>query len=245
MVDGPEEGIDLTPYSERIDLLAGGFPCQAFSYAGKKRGFEDTRGTLFFELARAIREMEPKVVLCENVRGLFSHDHGRTYATIAATIGELGYTIVGSRALNALLYKVPQRRQRLFIVAVRNDLVSRAEFHWPSPYYRVMTLREAFFAGELYPVDVPASAGSKYPQKKAAVLLVVPQGGNWKDLPPELQQAYLGGSYNLPGGKTGIAPRLALDEPSLTLTCARAQKQTERCHPTETRPLTVREYARI
>lgn len=70
-------------------------------------------------------------------------------------------------------------------------------------------------------------------------------GGDWRDLPEEVAKEYMKGSYNLGGGKTGMARRLSLDEPSLTLTCAPAQKQTERCHPTQTRPLTVREYARI
>ena len=85
----------------------------------------------------------------------------------------------------------------------------------------------------------------KYPKRKAEILSKVPEGGDWRDLPEDLQKEYMKGSYNLPGGKTGMARRLSLDEPSLTLTCAPAQKQTERCHPTETRPLTVREYARI
>lgn len=108
-----------------------------------------------------------------------------------------------------------------------------------------MTLRDAFFAGTLYPTDVPISEGQTYPTKKARVLSMVPEGGDWRDLPVAEQKAYLGGSYYLGGGKTGMARRLSMDEPSLTLTCAPAQKQTERCHPTETRPLTVREYARI
>ena len=108
-----------------------------------------------------------------------------------------------------------------------------------------MTLRDAFFAGELFLTDVPESEGQLYPAKKKAVMELVPMGGCWKDLPPDVQKDYMGGSYHLEGGKTGMARRLSLDEPSLTLTCALAQKQTERCHPVETRPLSVREYARI
>ena len=93
--------------------------------------------------------------------------------------------------------------------------------------------------------DVPKSEGQLYPAKKARVMAMVPEGGDWRDLPVEEQKEYMGGSFYLGGGKTGMARRLSMDEPSLTLTCAPAQKQTERCHPTETRPLTVREYARI
>lgn len=108
-----------------------------------------------------------------------------------------------------------------------------------------MTLRDAFFKGELYDTDVPESPGQKYPEKKQKVMELVPMGGYWKDLPVEIQKEYMRGSFMLEGGKTGMARRLSLNEPSLTLTCAPAQKQTERCHPTETRPLTIREYARI
>ena len=119
------------------------------------------------------------------------------------------------------------------------------QFRWPDPYKRVMTLRDAFYAGELFPVDVPSSDGQAYPEKKCKVMEMVPEGGDWRDLPEEVQKEYMGASFYLGGGKTGMARRLSLDEPSLTLTCAPAQKQTERCHPLETRPLTVREYARI
>lgn len=237
--------MDFSPFCDKVDLLTGGFPCQAFSYAGNKGGFEDTRGTLFFELARAVREIRPRVFLCENVRGLSTHDGGRTFKVIKCAIGELGYSLVEPRVLQAIKYKVPQKRERLIMVAIRNDLANDVQFHWPSPYYRIMTLRDALFAGELYSSDVPASIGQKYPEAKRKVLEMVPMGGYWRDLPVAVQKEYMGGSFFLDGGKTGMARRLSLDEPSLTLTCAPAQKQTERCHPLETRPLTVREYARI
>jgi len=92
---------------------------------------------------------------------------------------------------------------------------------------------------------VPPSIGQKYTENKRKIMQHIPEGGYWRDLPQELQKSYMGGSFHLPGGKTGMARRLAWDEPSLTLTCNPAQKQTERCHPEQTRPLTVREYARI
>ena len=228
-----------------IDFLSGGFPCQAFSYAGKQGGFNDTRGTLFFELARSVDEIRPKVFMCENVKGLLAHDKGKTLNTIKNVISELGYTLIEPRILKAILYKVPQKRERLILIAVRNDLADKANFKWPAPYHRIMTLRDAFFKGELYDTDVPESPGQKYPEKKQKVMELVPMGGYWKDLPVEIQKEYMRGSFMLEGGKTGMARRLSLNEPSLTLTCAPAQKQTERCHPTETRPLTIREYARI
>lgn len=245
VLEGDVAQVDFSPLRGTIDLLSGGFPCQAFSYAGKQGGFEDTRGTLFFELARAVREIQPRVFLCENVRGLAAHDQGRTLETIRQTIAELGYTLVEPRVLRAIFYQVPQKRERLILVAVRNDLAPLAHFEWPAPYHRVLTLRDAFYKGILYPQDVPDSEGQRYPSKKEKVMKQVPMGGYWRDLPEDLQKEYMGGSYALPGGKTGMARRLSLDEPALTLTCAPAQKQTERCHPTETRPLTIREYARI
>ena len=245
VVEGDVAGVDFTPWRDKVDFLSGGFPCQAFSYAGKKGGLNDTRGTLFFQLARAVKEVRPKVFMGENVKGLLSHDEGRTLDIIKNVVAELGYTLVEPRVLKAVMYQVPQKRERLILVAIRNDYADKVHFEWPSPYGRVMTLRDAFCAGELYATDVPPSNGQKYPQGKREVMEMVPEGGDWRNLPEEVQKRYMGASFYLGGGKTGMARRLAMDEPSLTLTCAPAQKQTERCHPTETRPLTVREYARI
>lgn len=244
VIEGDINQVDFTEFNN-IDFVSGGFPCQAFSYAGNQRGFEDTRGTLFFEFARAINEMQPKVFLGENVRGLLEHDNGKTLATIKTAIADLGYTLIEPKVLKAIFFRVPQKRERLFLVGIRNDLIKFAKFNWPSPHKRVMVLRDALKAGELYSSDVPESLGQTYPEKKKAVLDRVPPGGYWRDLPDEVQRKYMKKSYFLGGGKTGMARRLAWDEPSLTLTCAPAQNQTERCHPEETRPLKVREYARI
>ncbi len=245
VVEGDVSQVDFTPYRNTVDVLAGGFPCQAFSYAGKKLGFEDTRGTLFFEFARAAKEINPKVLLAENVRGLLNHDDGRTLETIKNIITDLGYTLFEPRVLKAIFYKVPQKRERLIIVAVRNDLADGIDYEWPSSYNKILTLKDALKKGELYDSDVPESEGQKYPKRKAEILSMVPPGGYWRDLPEDIQKEYMLKSFYLGGGKTGMARRLSWDEPSLTLTCAPAQKQTERCHPEETRPLTVREYARI
>lgn len=245
IVEGDIHEIDFTPFNGKIDFLSGGFPCQAFSYAGKRLGFEETRGTLFFELARAVKEIQPKVFMGENVRGLFEHDNGRTLQTIKDVIAELGYTLIEPRVLRALQYNVPQKRERLILIAIRNDIAPHVEFKWPDVCPSVRTLRDAFYAGELFETDVPQSEGQKYPESKYRVMQLVPEGGDWRNLPENVAREYMKGSYNLGGGKTGMARRLSMDEPSLTLTCAPAQKQTERCHPYETRPLTVREYARI
>jgi DNA (cytosine-5)-methyltransferase 1 len=213
-------------------------------YAGKKMGFEDARGTLFFEFARAIKETKPKLFMAENVRGLLNHDHGHTLENIRSVIDELGYQLLEPRLMRALFYRVPQKRERLILVGIRKDL-SEHKFQWPREYQKIYTLKDALRAGELFPCDVPPSSGQAYPPAKKAVMEQVPEGGYWRDLPLTVQQHYMKKSFYLGGGKTGMARRMSWNEPSLTLTCAPAQKQTERCHPTETRPFTIREYARI
>ncbi|HIF9355700.1 TPA: DNA cytosine methyltransferase [Photobacterium damselae] len=245
VVEGDIAQVDFTRIKEDVDILTGGFPCQAFSYAGKSLGFEDTRGTLFYEMAKAIKILQPKVFMAENVRALLTHDNGNTLRTIKDVIDDLGYHLVEPKVLKSIFYKVPQKRERLILVAIRKDLCEGVEFKWPSPYKRVMTLKDAFFAGELYETDVARSIGQVYPVRKKEIMDHVPQGGYWRDLPDNLQREYMKKSYFLSGGKTGMARRLSLDEPSLTLTTAPAQNQTERCHPLETRPLETREYARI
>src|SRR3989344_4219723 len=98
-----------------FDLLVGGFPCQAFSIAGKRKGFEDTRGTLFFDIARILRSKKPRLVLLENVKGLLSHDNGDTFKTIISTLAKLGYDIQW-QVLNSKNFGVPQNRERVLIV---------------------------------------------------------------------------------------------------------------------------------
>jgi DNA (cytosine-5)-methyltransferase 1 len=219
----------------KADIVTGGFPCQAFSFAGKKLGFEDARGTLFFELARAVKEIKPKIAVGENVKGLLRHENGKTLSAMIDIMNDLGYRVV-TKVLRAQYLDVPQKRERLIILCVRKDL--DLPFIFPKEKDYTVALRDAL-------KDVPASAGQSYPPKKQKILEKIPPGGYWRDLPDKLQREYMGASYFMGGGKTGMARRLSWDEPSLTLTCAPAQKQTERCHPEETRPLTVREYARI
>jgi DNA (cytosine-5)-methyltransferase 1 len=245
VIEGDIRKVDFTTYKNSIDLLTGGFPCQAFSYAGKKLGFEDIRGTMFFEFSRALKEIQPKIFLAENVKGLLSHDDGKTLETIKNIINELGYELVEDNVYKAIFYKVPQKRERLILVGVRKDLVEKAVFTPPSPYKRILTVKDALKKGVLFESDVPISVGQKYPKRKEEIFDHVPEGGYWRDLPLDLQKEYMQASFYLGGGKTGMARRLSWNEPSLTLTCAPAQKQTERCHPAESRPLTVREYARI
>jgi DNA (cytosine-5)-methyltransferase 1 len=222
-----------------LDLLSGGYPCQAFSYAGKKMGLSDARGTMFYYYAQILKQLLPKMFLAENVRGLLNHDEGRTFSLMLKVFSDIGYTVKW-KVLRALDYDVAQKRERLVMIGIRNDLVEKYNFSYclPQPFGYELTLRDVIR-------EVPESYGAKYPESKKKVLDLVPQGGYWRDLPNEVAKQYMGKSYYSGGGRTGMARRLSWDEPSLTLTCSPAQKQTERCHPDETRPFTVREYARI
>lgn len=243
VLEGDIKNYDFSKYHNQIDVVTGGFPCQAFSYAGKKLGLNDARGTLFYEFARAVKEVNPPICFGENVRGLLSHEKGKTLEGMISILDEIGYNVVPVEVLKAINYKVPQKRERLILVGVRKDISIKYEY--PEPYNKIYNLKDALKKGELFDCNVPKSGGAKYPKSKIDVLDLVPQKGYWRDLPLEIQKSYMGGSFFLGGGKTGMARRIGWDEPCLTLTCSPAQKQTERCHPDETRPFTVREYARI
>lgn len=110
-----DEDLRLLRDEKEIDIIAGGFPCQAFSIAGNRGGFKDTRGTLFFEIARFAEQIKPRILLLENVKGLLSHDKGKTFATILNTLDELGYDAEW-QVLNSKDFGVPQSRERVFIV---------------------------------------------------------------------------------------------------------------------------------
>jgi DNA (cytosine-5)-methyltransferase 1 len=243
VVEGDVAGIDFKPYQGEVDVITGGFPCQAFSFAGKRLGFEDARGTLFFEFARAVKETQPLICVGENVRGLLQHENGKTIEGMISVLDELGYDVIPPRLLKALFYRVPQKRERVFLVGLRRD--AKLKFEWPLESNEIFTVQDALKQGKLYPIDAPVSSGQAYPKNKREIMELIPPGGYWRDLPVDLQKTYMKGSFHLSGGKTGMARRISWDEPCLTLTCAPAQKQTERCHPEETRPFTVREYARI
>jgi len=244
VLEGDVKNYSFKNYKGKVNVVTGGFPCQAFSYAGKKLGLNDARGTLFYEFARAVQEVKPEICIGENVRGLLSHEKGKTLEGMISILDEIGYRVVSPvKVLKAVNFKVPQKRERLILVGVRKDIAD--EYEYPKPYKKIYNLKDALKKGSLFHKDVPKSAGSKYPAHKKKVLDLVPPKGYWRDLPLDIQKEYMQKSYYLGGGKTGMARRIGWDEPSLTLTCSPAQKQTERCHPDETRPFTVREYARI
>lgn len=130
--------LDGTQYYDQVDLFVGGSPCQSFSLVGKQRGLEDTRGTLFYEYARLIKECNPKVFIYENVRAILSNDNGKTWETMKEVFNSLGYKVFYSidgkpSVLNAKNYGIPQNRERMFVVGFRKDLLLSREFEFPQP----------------------------------------------------------------------------------------------------------------
>lgn len=233
--------LDLEDYFSinkgELDLLSGGAPCQAFSYAGKRLGLEDTRGTLFYHYALFLEKLQPKMFLFENVKGLTSHDGGKTYKTILSVFESEGYT-VQSKVLNAWDFGVAQKRERMIMVGIRNDLIEKISFEYPQPHSYKPVLRDIL-------LDCPQSQGMQYSEHKRKLFELVPPGGYWRDIPEDIAKEYMKSTWNMGGGRTGILRRLSLDEPSLTILTSPTQKQTERCHPLEARPFTIRESARI
>lgn len=219
-----------------LDLLSGGAPCQSFSYAGKRLGLEDARGTLFYHYAKFLEQLQPKMFLFENVRGLLTHDKGRTYKTITNIFESTGYTIQ-KKVLNAWDYGVAQKRERLITIGIRNDLVDKIHFEFPKPHEYKPVLRDIL-------LDCPESEGTPYSEYKRKIFELVPPGGYWRDIPEDIAKEYMKSCWYMEGGRTGILRRLSLDEPSLAVLTSPSQKQTDRCHPLEARPFTIRENAR-
>lgn len=127
---------DIPPH----DIICGGFPCQAFSISGKRSGFKDTRGTLFFDVARIAKFHQPKVLFLENVKNFAKHDNGNTLATVVKTLDQLGYDVF-HKVLNASHYGAPTSRQRIYIVAFRKDLGVK-EFNYPEPNHKPVSLKD-------------------------------------------------------------------------------------------------------
>lgn len=133
--------LDGKQYNGSVDLFCGGSPCQSFSTYGKKRGLEDARGTLFYDYARLIKEINPKVFIYENVKGLLTHDKGRTWDIIKNIFEKLNYKIY-HKVLDAQHYGLPQMRERIFVVGIRNDIAKKASFQFPSQIQLTKTSKD-------------------------------------------------------------------------------------------------------
>jgi len=236
IVLGSMEDIDFTQYIGKVDLLTGGVPCQSFSQAGLRKGLDDPRGNLMLKFIEILNLIKPKIFMIENVKGLLTHDDGNTILRIIETMNSNNLYNITYQCLDASKFDVPQKRERVFIIGVLKSI--NIPFTFPCESNTKKILRDVL-------VDVPPSNGASYSEEKKNLFRMIPQGGCWVNLPENIQKEYMGKSYFSGGGKRGILYRLSMEKPSLTLLCSPSQKQTERCHPLEERPLTIREYARI
>ena len=222
-----------------LDLLSGGAPCQSFSYAGKRLGLQDIRGTMFYHYATFLHKLQPKMFLFENVKGLLTHDKGRTYDTILNIFQDEGYKIQ-YKILNAVNYSVPQKRERLITIGIRKDLAGKCRFNFPQEHTKKLTIRD---------IKLDKNPSKEecmfYPKKKEEIFKLVPAGGYWRDIDEKIAKEYMKSSWGGNGGMTGILRRISLDEPSLAVLTSPMMKQTDRCHPLEVRPFSYRENARI
>lgn len=234
-------------------LICGGPPCQPFSTAGKRLGINDPRGSLFREFVRMIAEIRPRFFVMENVKGLMSSplkdSHGQNTGkkvldVILNEFNKLGYkTVYG--VLDAVNYGAPQFRERFVLVGSRDGenifLPVPTHFHiHQKKEYRWKTLGEAIRELEQRPGEC-----AEFSESRLKYLRMVPEGGNWRDLPPDVMKEAMGGAYTSGGGKVGFYRRLSYSQPSPTVVTSPVQKATMMCHPTQDRPLSVAEYARL
>ena len=257
------EAAQLTP-GEAFAVI-GGPSCQVFSTAGRRRSLADPRSTMFKHFVRVIRDTQPEFFVMENVRGLLSaavrhrplkqrgpgyprlaeeEQLGSAFRVVAETLRALGYYCVFD-VLNAADYGVPQTRQRLVIIGSRDG----RKLWMPKPTHspdgdnglpKWCTLGEA-----LNDLNEDNPDYYHFCPAKERYLKLVPEGGNWRQLPEDLKSEALGRAFRSWGGRSGFFRRLSRERPSPALTTRPDSKATTLCHPTELRPLTVGEYARI
>lgn len=176
-MEGDVREFSCEEYNGKVDVVTGGFPCQAFSYAGKKLGLNDARGTLFYEFARVVQEVQPALCIGENVRGLLSHDKGKTLEGMISILDEIGYRVVPIKVLKAIHFRVPQKRERLILVGIRKNI--EIDYNYPKPHKKIYNLKDALKKGELFNCDVPKLKGATYPEYKKQVLDMIPPKGYW------------------------------------------------------------------
>ena len=235
--EGSFTNIDYTKYVDKCDILCGGVPCQSFSYAGKQKGLEDKRGDLIVKFSEMINIIKPKIFMIENVKGLLTHNNGETIKyVINECLNKKDMYNIEYKLIKCVNYGIPQKRERVIIIGILKEYIYN--FNFPKEINKIITIKEAL-------INVPVSPGAKYPEKKIKYFEKIPPGGCWINLDIEDQKEYLGTGFYSGGGKRGLLRKLSWDEPCLTILCSPAQKNTERCHPDENRPLTIRESARI
>jgi len=247
-----------------IDVMVGGPPCQAFSTAGARRGFHDERGNALLRYIDLILEMRPRFAVIENVRGLLSapmvhtphaertagwqpapeERPGGALMHVLSMLRAGGYG-VSFNLYNAANFGVPQSRERVIMLCSRDGaklphLVPTHSQDGSFGLPRWRTLRDAF-AG----IDPKTGDHDEFPEDRLRFYRLLGPGQYWKHLPKDLHRAALGGSLDAGGGKTGFLRRLDWNKPACTLVTSPTMPATDICHPTENRPLSVQEYARI
>lgn len=234
-------------------LICGGPPCQPFSTAGKRLGINDPRGSLFKDFVRMIGEIRPRFFVMENVKGLMSSnlkdENGqntdvKVLDVILEEFHKLNYSTVYG-ILDAVNYGVPQFRERFVLIGSRDgeDIFLPAPTHFrvhQNPDYRWVTLGKT-----IRDLEEQAGECAAFSEARLEFLRMVPEGGNWKDLPREVVEQAMGGAFTSGGGKVGFYRRLSYAQPSPTVVTSPVQKATMMCHPIKDRPLSVAEYARI
>jgi len=242
-------------------MICGGPPCQPFSTAGKRLGINDPRGSLFMDFIRMIDYIRPRFFVMENVKGIISapliyvpekerakddpeQKLGTVLDVILTEFNKLGYkTVYG--ILDAVNYGVPQFRERFVLIGSRDNediflpLPTHFQMH-QNTEYRWKTVGEVIKDLESNPGEYTALSGER---KK--YIHMVPEGGNWRNLPSDIIPIAMGGAYESGGGKAGFYRRLSYMQPSPTITTSPIQKATMLCHPIQDRPLSIKEYARI
>lgn len=242
-------------------LICGGPPCQPFSTAGKRLGLNDPRGSLFMDFIRMIDYIRPRFFIMENVKGIMSTPlkcasvagcnknylkqyHETVLDVILSEFHKLGYkTVYG--ILDSVNYGVPQFRERFVLIGSRDneDIFLPIPTHFQlhqDPAYRWKTLSDT-----IKDLEYVCGECAAFSEERLGFLRLVPEGGNWRDIPENLKRKAMGGAYKSGGGKVGFYRRLSYSQPSPTLVTSPIQKATMMCHPTQDRPLSIREYARI
>jgi len=245
------------PPETEVDVMFGGPPCQAFSTAGKRKGFDDERGNVFLRYIDLISEIKPKYFVIENVRGLLSAPYhtdpgdpesdvvkGGALLYALKKLKKSGYE-VSFNLYNAANYGAPQIRERVVILGSKNG--KKMPYLHPTNYEggkfglpAWKTLGEALIG-----LDDNDHHYVNFPEERLKYYRILKPGQYWKNLPPGLQKEALGNSFYLSGGKTGFLRRLSFERPSPTLVTHPAMPATDLAHPVEDRPLSVEEYRRI
>lgn len=242
--------------------VVGGPPCQAFSTAGRRQALNDPRGSLFMQFAHVVREVQPRFFVMENVKGLLSaavkhrplgerveelsaeEMPGSAFAVVLQTLEGLGYAVKFD-VLDAVHFGVPQFRERLVLIGSRDHEITMLPKPTHFPVHQEARYRWVVLGDTIRDLEESPGPGGSFSEDRLSLLRLVPEGGNWRSLPADLQRQGMGGAYESSGGKVGFFRRLSYNEPSPTLVTSPVQKATMLCHPTKDRPLSVREYARI